>query len=170
MDTDRLLAGIIAVIAIIFGLCAIAMPMVVFELLVFLVGLILVIIGILTAGIALSEEPGMNKTLLLASGLISIVIGLLALISPYVATIGIAYLIAIWLVINGIVTLAYAASVTYAKHRILTGIWGVISLLIGLFLFLSPAVGVAFLTLIVGIFFIIFGLVSIVMVALYWKK
>ena len=164
------MAGIIALIAIIFGLIAIAMPEVVFEWLVFILGIILVVIGILTAGIALSEEPGMNKSLLLASGLISIVIGLLALLTPFVAIIAIGYLIAIWLLVNGIATIAYATSVSYAKHRILTGIWGVVSLLIGIFLFVSPGVGTAFLTLILGIFFIVYGLVSLVMVALYWKQ
>ncbi|MBN1167003.1 MAG: DUF308 domain-containing protein [Methanospirillaceae archaeon] len=170
MDTDRLLAGVIALIAIIFGLIAIAVPFLLFELLILIIGIVLLIIGILTAGVALSQESGLNKTLLLCSGLLSIIIGLLALISPYVATIAIAYLIAIWLVINGIIAIAYAVSISYAKHRILTGIWGVVSLLIGLFLFVSPMVGIELLVLIVGIFFIIYGLVSLVMVALYWKQ
>jgi uncharacterized membrane protein HdeD (DUF308 family) len=170
MDVDRILSIILGIIAILFGMIAIAVPAAVFDIIVFVVGIILLIFGILTAGMALSAESGMPKAFLLASGLISIFIGLLAVITPYVATIAIGYLIAIWLVINGLVSIAYAASVKWEKHRILTGVVGVISLLLGIFLFVNPTIGTAFLVLLLGIFFIILGILSIVMTAFFWKK
>lgn len=170
METDRILALIMSIIILLFGLVALTAPYAVFEFLVLIVGIIFLIMGIFTAGMGLSAESGMPKMFLLGSGLISIVIGLLAIISPYVATIAIGYLIAIWLVINGLLTIAYAVSVNWEKHRILTGFGGVISLLLGIFLFTNPAAGTAFITMIVGIFFLLSGIISIVMCIFYWKK
>lgn len=170
MDADRILAVIVSITALLFGLAAIVAPSFIFEFLVFILGIILLIIGILTAGVGLSAESGAPKMVLLGSGLISIVIGLLAIISPFVATVAIGYLIAIWLVINGLLTIAYAISITWEKHRILTGIAGVVSFLIGIFLFIDPSAGTAFLTLILGIFFVIFGILSLIASIFYWKK
>jgi uncharacterized membrane protein HdeD (DUF308 family) len=170
MDTERILAMIISIIVLLFGLVAVTAPTAVFEFLVLIIGIILLIFGILTAGIGLSAESGMPKMLLFGSGLISVVIGLLAIISPYVATIAIGYLIAIWLVINGLLSIAYAVSVPWEKHRILTGLAGVISFLIGIYLFINPSAGTAFLTLIVGIFFVISGILSLILSAFFWKK
>lgn len=170
MEKDRILAMIIGIIVLLFGLVAIALPAQVFGFLVLIVGIILLITGILTAGIGLSADKGMPKMYLLGSGLISIVIGLLAIITPFFATIAIGYLIALWLVINGLLTIAYAVSVSWEKHRILTAISGIISLLVGIFVFVNPNAGTAFLTLILGIFFIISGVLSLFMSTFYWKQ
>lgn len=161
---------VLGIITILFGLVSVTFPEVIFDIFIIAIGIILVIFGILTAGVALSAEPGFEKTMLLGSGLISIIIGLLALLSPFVATVAIAYLIAIWLVVNGLITIAYAISVTWERHRILTGISGAISLLIGLYLFIFPVEGTAFLTMVIGIFFIISGIISLIMGVCYWKK
>lgn len=172
MDTDRVMAVILSIIAILFGIVALAMPGLVFDAFIVIIGIILLVLGILTAGMALSVpvSEGYAKTILLGSGLFSIVIGLLALLTPFIATIAIAYLIAIWLVINGLLTVAYAFSIKWEKHRILSGLAGIIALLIGLFLFVSPLAGVELLILVVGIFFVIMGIVSLLMTAVYWKK
>ncbi|PWR71183.1 HdeD family acid-resistance protein [Methanospirillum stamsii] len=170
MDRDRILAIILSIIVLLFGIVAFTAPGVVFEFLVLVLGIIFLIIGIFTAGLALSAENGGPKMVLLSSGLISIVIGLLAIISPYVATIAIGYLIALWLVINGLLTIAYAVSITWEKHRIITGLGGVVSFIVGIFLFINPDAGTAFLTLVMGIFFIIFGFLSLVMSVFFWKK
>jgi uncharacterized membrane protein HdeD (DUF308 family) len=170
MDTDRIMAMILSIIVLLFGLVAVTAPAAVFEFLVLIIGIILLIFGILTAGIGLSAENGMPKMFLFGSGLISIVIGLLAIISPYVATVAIGYLIAIWLVVNGLLSLAYAVSVPWEKHRILTALGGIISFLIGIYLFINPDAGTAFLMLIIGIFFMISGILSLIMSAVFWKQ
>ena len=170
MDTDRILAVILSIVLFLFGLVAVIAPSAVFEVLLLVIGIILLLFGILTAGIGLSAEDGMPRMALFGSGLISIVIGLLAIMTPYIPTIAIGYLIALWLVINGIITFAYAVSVSWERHRILTGLMGVISFLVGIYLFFNPAAGSAFLMLILGIFFIIAGLLSLIMSAIYWKQ
>ena len=170
MDTDRILAVILSIIVLLFGIVAVTAPDSVFQFLVLIIGVILLIFGILTAGIGLSAEGGMPKMFLFGSGLISIIIGLLAIITPYVATITIGYLIAIWLVVNGLLSIAYAVSVQWEKHRILSGLGGVISLLIGIYLFINPGAGTAFITLVVGVFFIISGILSLIMSAFFWKQ
>lgn len=170
MDTDRILAMILSIIAILFGIAAMAAPTFIFDFLVLILGIILLIVGILTAGVALSAGSGTPKMVLLGSGLISIVIGLLAILSPYVATVAIGYLLAIWLVINGLLTIAYAVSIKWEKHRILSGLAGIVSFLVGIFLFVNPTTGTAFLTLIMGIFFVIFGILSFLACIFFWKK
>ncbi|PKL59456.1 MAG: hypothetical protein CVV33_07735 [Methanomicrobiales archaeon HGW-Methanomicrobiales-4] len=170
MDLDRILAVVISIIVLMFGLVAVTAPGAVFDFLVLIVGVILLIFGILTSGIGLSAEGGMPKMFLFGSGLVSILIGLLAILSPYVATIAIGYLIALWLVVNGLISIAYAVSVTWEKHRILTGLIGAVSFLIGMYLFVNPDIGTAVLTMIVGIFFLISGILSLIMSIFFWKK
>ena len=60
-------------------------------------------------------------------------------------------------------TIAYAASISWEKHRILTGIGGVISLLLGVYLFINPDAGTALIIMILGIFFVISGIISLAM-------
>lgn len=170
MDSEKILAIILSIIVLLFGIVAVTAPTAVFDFLVLIVGVIFLIFGILTAGVALSAEGGTPKMILLGSGLVSILIGLLAIISPYVATIAIGYLIALWLTLNGLLTIAYAISITWEKHRILTGIAGVISLLIGIYLFTNPGAGTALIVMILGVFFVISGILSLIMALFYWKK
>ena len=170
MDSEKILAIILSIIVLLFGIVAVTAPTAVFDFLVLIVGVIFLIFGILTAGVALSAEGGTPKMIILGSGLVSILIGLLAIISPYVATIAIGYLIALWLTLNGLLTIAYAISITWEKHRILTGIAGVISLLIGIYLFTNPGAGTALIVMILGVFFVISGILSLIMALFYWKK
>lgn len=170
MDTDRIMAVVLSAIILLFGLVAVVIPSLIAGFLVMLIGIILLFIGILTAGLGLSTEDGQSKMVLLGSGLISIVIGLLAVITPIIATVAIGFLIAIWLVLNGVLTIAYAVSITWEKHRILSGLSGVISFLIGLYLFINPVAGTSFLILVLGIFFIISGLLSLLMSLFFWKR
>jgi uncharacterized membrane protein HdeD (DUF308 family) len=164
------MAMALSVIVLLFGFVAVTAPGAIFEFLIIIIGIVLLLFGILTAGIGLSADNGMPKMLLFGSGLISIVIGLLAVISPYVATVAIGYLIAIWLVVNGLLSIAYAVSVPWEKHRILTGLGGIISFVLGIYLFINPAAGTAFITMIVGIFFMISGILSLIMSTLFWKQ
>ncbi|MDD1727735.1 MAG: DUF308 domain-containing protein [Methanospirillum sp.] len=152
-----------------FGIVAVTAPLAVFDFLVMIIGLIFLFIGILTFGFGLSVPSGKAKLNMLSSGLISIVIGLLAVLSPYVATIAIGYLIALWLVANGLLTFAFAVSIEWEKHRICTGILGTISFLLGLYLFMNPSIGTAFLTLVLGIFFIAYGILSLITSLFFWK-
>ncbi|WP_373839353.1 HdeD family acid-resistance protein [Methanospirillum sp.] len=170
MDSEKILAIVSSVVILLFGIISVTAPSAVFDFLVLLVGIIFLVLGVLTAGLALSAEGGTPKMILLGSGLISVLIGLLAIISPYVATIAIGYLIALWLVLNGVMTIAYAASISWEKHRILTGIGGVISLLLGIYLFINPGAGTALIILILGIFFVISGVISLILSLFYWKK
>jgi len=170
METDRILAVFLSIVALLFGIVAVTAPGVVFDFLVLVIGIIFLFIGIITAGVALSAESGTPKMILLGSGLISVVIGLLAIISPYVATIAIGYLIALWLVTNGLLTIAYAVSIDWERHRIFSGFVGVISFLIGVYLFINPGAGTAVLTMMLGIFFIVYGILSLVASLFYWKK
>ncbi|WP_319578916.1 DUF308 domain-containing protein [uncultured Methanospirillum sp.] len=169
METDRILAVFMSIVALLFGIVAITAPGMVFDFLVLVIGIIFLLVGILTAGVALSAESGPSKMILFGSGLISIVIGLLAVISPYIATVAVGYLIALWLVINGLLTIAYAVSIQWEKHRIFSGFVGVISFLIGIYLFVSPGTGTALLTMVLGIFFIVYGILSLIASLFYWK-
>ena len=56
MDRDRILAILLSIIVLLFGIVAFTAPGVVFEFLVLVLGIIFLIIGIFTAGLALSAE------------------------------------------------------------------------------------------------------------------
>src|SRR4051812_47349738 len=89
-----LLRGIIAVI---FGLLAIFMPIAAFTGLVIYLGAYMFIDGIFTVIAAISERKTYRNWIwLLASGLIRISIGILTFVNPFATGTALVYLVAFW--------------------------------------------------------------------------
>lgn len=148
------------VVAILFALIAFFLPGVTATALILLFGAYAFVDGIfaLIAGVRLARQHGRSAPLLLEGGL-NILIGLIIFIWPGPALIATVYLIAIWAVITGIALIA--AGIALIRH---SGEWllvlsGVISVLLGIILFVQPTAGVIALSWWLGFYALLFGII-----------
>jgi uncharacterized membrane protein HdeD (DUF308 family) len=155
-----LLRGIIAVI---FGLLAIFMPIAAFTGLVIYVGAYMFIDGIFTVIAAISERKTYRNWIwLLISGLIRILIGVLTFINPFATGTALVYLVAFWGLLMGVAEVIWA----FRMRHVIKGegwyiISGILSILFSLLVFFYPAIGAITLALMFGIFIFIIGILFI---------
>jgi uncharacterized membrane protein HdeD (DUF308 family) len=148
------------VVAILFALIAFFLPITAAAALILLFGAYAFVDGVfaLIAGLRLARQHGRSAPLL-TEGVLNILIGLIVFIWPGPALVALIYLIAIWAVITGIALIA--AGIALIRH---SGEWllvlsGVISVLLGLILFVQPGAGVVALSWWLGFYALLFGIV-----------
>jgi uncharacterized membrane protein HdeD (DUF308 family) len=95
---------------------------------------------------------------LLVEGILDLVIAAICFLWPMTALVALIYLIAVWAVITGIALVA--AGIAFIR---LNGEWllvpsGIISLLLGIILFMQPAAGIVALSWWFGIYALLFGI------------
>lgn len=103
------------------------------------------------------------SALLILLGIVLVIFGVLALANPLAASIAVTTLVGIAFLLGGVVQLWLAFSDDENPHRIWTGVIGVISLLAGVSLLADPLGGVISLTLLLGVLFLVTGIVRLVM-------
>src|SRR5215204_7238685 len=150
------------VVAILFALIAFLWPGITAAALVLLFGAYAFVDGVfaLIAGLRLARQHGRSAPLLLEGGL-NILIGLIIFIWPGPALIATVYLIAIWAVITGIAMIAAGIALIRHSGEWLLVLCGVISVLLGLILFISPEAGVVALSWWFGIYATLFGIAMV---------
>jgi uncharacterized membrane protein HdeD (DUF308 family) len=147
------------VIAILFGVVALAWPGLTLEILVLFFGAYALVDGIFAIIAAFTNRSGHDKWwVLLLEGLMGIAAGIITLFRPGLATLALVYVISFWAVVTGI--LEIVAAVQLRKE--IQGEWmlalsGIVSLLLGVSLFLFPAAGALTLTWLIGAYAILFG-------------
>jgi uncharacterized membrane protein HdeD (DUF308 family) len=153
------------IIAILFGLAAILLPGITLELLVLLVGAFFFADGVL----ALVGSFGTRRVeehwwVSLLEGITGILIGILAIIWPGTTLVAIVFLIAAWAFMTGVFEIVAAIRL----RKVVIGEWflglgGIISVLFGLFLFVSPGTGAVTLVWILGAYAIFFGILLLLL-------
>jgi uncharacterized membrane protein HdeD (DUF308 family) len=96
--------------------------------------------------------------------LFSIFVGIAVFVWPGITAVVLLYIIAAWAIATGIVEIVTAVEF----HRELTGEWllaatGIISILFGFLLFFSPAAGALALAILIGIYFVVIGVLLLVL-------
>ncbi|MGD8559993.1 MAG: HdeD family acid-resistance protein [Gammaproteobacteria bacterium] len=109
--------------------------------------------------INITEEIRGQWKWLFAGGIISVVLGLLAIIFPMVASVTISIFLGWILVIAGVAQSAHAFRVNKWKGFLLTMLGGIVAIVIGALMLLYPAGGVAALTLFVAGFLLASGVI-----------
>ena len=107
---------------------------------------------------------GQSWVLRLLGGLIGIGVGVVTFVWPGITALVLVYIIAAWALATGIIEIVTAIEF----HRELTGEWllaaaGIISVLFGLLLFINPAAGALALAALIGIYFLIVGILLIIL-------
>ena len=156
-------AVIRGVVAIIFGLLAIAHPGFTFVILVLLFGAYALVDGIFAIISAIKEHAEHGRLWgLLLEGVAGIVLGLVTFFFTMVAVATAVFVIAAWAIITGI--LEFVAAVRL--RQVVEGeFWlilaGIASIIFGVVIFLNPAAGVAAIGTIIGVYALIFGVLLI---------
>ena len=149
------------VIALIIGILFITMPGVTISTLCILVGIFLLLNGLM-ALIKAMKTSNAKKTLLLY-GLICLAAGLIILINPALLAGIFVIAFSLLVIISGANQLAAAIKTksTPGSARILAALTGILSLALGLALLLRPDIGLKVIIMLIGIYFLAFGILAI---------
>jgi len=110
----------------------------------------------------LRETLSKNWKVLLAGGIISVVLGLNAIIVPPLASVGITILVGIILLVGAVGMVAEAISRGTTGHRIWSAIVAVIYVIAGVWLLINPVEGTITLTVVLIVFFLVIGLFRLI--------
>jgi len=160
------------IFALIIGILFIAVPIAMQDLIAYIIGIFLLIISIVTGGMSISTDAGIKHRIpVLILSIIGVIIAILIFISPIWMVILYTILIAVWLLITGLIDIFLAISLTELPHRFLLWVSGFIAIILGLLIGLAPlpTEGSALLIILLGIYCLIFGVISII-VGLFMKK
>jgi uncharacterized membrane protein HdeD (DUF308 family) len=153
------------VLAVLFGVSALIWPGITWLTLIILFGVYAIVDGLIAiwTGFSRTRETSRWWTFLL-EGLLNIGAGLVALIWPGLATLVLIYMIAFWAVFTGVLEILAAIRL---RHEI-TNEWflalgGVLSIGLGILLFLQPAAGsLAIIWMIAG-YALVFGILLVIL-------
>ena len=153
------------VLSVVLGGLALAMPGVTLGALILLWGLFALLNGVVDVFSALGAASSHRSWgWHLAGGLVGILAGLAILCWPGLSALFVLYLVAIWAIMMGIVRLVGAIADHEAlPHAWLVALAGVVSVLFGIAMFAWPGVGLLTLVYLVGIYAIVYGLITCVM-------
>lgn len=148
--------------ALIFGVMALVWPGITVLVLVALFGAYALVDGALALGTASfgRARSGASRAWLAVEGLAGLGIGILTFVWPGVTTLVLLWLIAAWAVATGVFEVVAAIRL----RRELRGEWmlalsGMISVLFGILLMVWPAAGALAVTVLIGLYAIVFGVV-----------
>lgn len=151
------------VLAVLFGLTAFVWPGLTWLTLVFLFGIYAVVDGIIAVATGLRHTKDSSRWwIFLIEGLISIAAGVLAFLRPGLTSFVVVAVIAAWAVITGVLEIVAAIRL----RREITNEWtlglgGLLSIVLGVFLFLQPVAGGLALIWTIGAYAVVFGVLLI---------
>jgi uncharacterized membrane protein HdeD (DUF308 family) len=150
------------IVAVIFGILAIMATQFMLDFLVYAFGFFAIISGIINTGVGISSERSeLPKWLLVTTGVLGILLGIFALLTPLIIAMTITMFIAAWALITGFSDLGLAVSNKTAPHRALLALSGVIGILFATVLVLTPVLGTYAIVIVLGIYALVFGVISI---------
>lgn len=149
--------------AILFGLLAIFATHAALFALVLFFGAYALVDGIFAIVAAIRRiESNERWGILMLEGVIGVVIGIITFFVPSVTLLFLAYLIAVWALLTGIAEIVEAIRLrAVIRNEWLLILSGALSVIFGLIMLFVPGAGLLAVTLIIGIFAIIFGIVEI---------
>jgi uncharacterized membrane protein HdeD (DUF308 family) len=148
------------VVAILFALIAIYSPGITGLALILLFGAYALIDGVF-ALVAALRDGGVHHDRsggFLLEGVLDLIIAAICLIWPGTALVALVYLIALWAIVTGIALIAAGIALTRLVGEVLPIIGGALSVLLGIILFVHPAVGVIALAWLLAIYALLFGI------------
>jgi uncharacterized membrane protein HdeD (DUF308 family) len=148
------------VLAIIFGVIAVFWPGITLLSLVLLFSAYMLVDGVLAIISAVrSTGRGGRWLLLVIEGLLRVGAGVLAFLWPAITVFVFVIILAAWSIVSGSIMVAVALRMNRAYGRGWMGIGGLLSALLGILLIIAPPVGALILTVWIGIYAIVFGIV-----------
>jgi len=154
--------GLRGLIAILFGIAALAVPGLTLSLLAIIFGAFLAADGLLAIIAAATRRQGQPWGTLLIEGVLGLAIGILVFVFPGSAILAFVYLAAAWALLTGILEIAAA----FSLRREISGEWslvvaGILSIIFAGILVFAPITGVFVLSWIMGAYAILFGIMMV---------
>jgi uncharacterized membrane protein HdeD (DUF308 family) len=148
-----------------FGLAAFLWPGMTLLTLVVIFGVYAIVDGAIAVGTGLSRTRASSRWwTFLVEGLISIAAGAAALLWPGLATLVLIYIIAAWAVFTGILEIVAAVRLRHEiTHEWFLALSGVLSIGLGVLLFLSPASGSLAIVWMIGGYALLFGILLVIL-------
>jgi uncharacterized membrane protein HdeD (DUF308 family) len=156
-------------IALIIGILVLIWTGLAVQVVVTLLGILVILASVLALILALKSPVGASRSVvLLIIGILGLLVGVAAIVYPWIAAAALTVIIAILMLIAGFIDLSLAIfHPEYTEHRWLLGFTGALSVILGgIFLFLPALGAVVLVAVYLGIFAIIYGILSIVIGAM----
>jgi uncharacterized membrane protein HdeD (DUF308 family) len=153
------------VVAVLFGLLALAWPGITLLALVFLFGVYVLVEGIVTLAMVVSGRAGQSRRAMVAlGGVLDLAAGLVTFAYPGISALALLVVIATWAIVTGVVEIVAAIEL----RRELTGeawyvVGGVLSIVFGLLLLANPGAGLLTVALLIGIYALVIGVTLLVL-------
>ena len=157
------LVALRGLLAILFGLIAFVWPGVTWLALILLFGVYAIVDGIfaMVSGVIRSRYSSRWWVFLL-EGLISLAAGVIVLLQPELAGLALVIVIAIWAVLTGILEIVAAIRLRREiRNEWMLGFAGFLSIVLGILMLLQPAAGGLVITLMIGSYALIFGILLV---------
>jgi uncharacterized membrane protein HdeD (DUF308 family) len=158
------LVALRGVLAIIFGVIAIIWPGITLLSLVLLFSAYMLLDGVLAIISAVrAAGRGDRWLLLVADGILRMAVGVLAFLWPAITVLAFVIIVAVWSIVSGSMMIAAAFRLNRAYGRGWMGVGGFLSVVFGILLIAAPPVGAIILTLWIGAYAAVFGVVLLVL-------
>jgi uncharacterized membrane protein HdeD (DUF308 family) len=156
--------GLRGVLAIIFGLLCLLTPGIAVGALVLLFAAYMLVDGVfaIISGIR-AARSGQRWGLLILEGVVDLAAGALAVIWPAITLVALVWIVAIWAIVSGALMLAAAFALNPDYGRWLLALGGIASLVFGILLIIEPLIGAVVLTLWIGAYALVFGVLLLVL-------
>jgi uncharacterized membrane protein HdeD (DUF308 family) len=147
-------------LAILFAIIAIAWPWTTAAALILLFGAYAFVDGIfaLVAGLRAARRHSRSWPLPV-EGIFNIVIGIIVFLLPGPALVALVYLIALWAIITGVALMAVGIALIRHSGEWLLVVSGLLSIVLGIVLFVQPGAGVVALSWWLGVYALLFGII-----------
>jgi uncharacterized membrane protein HdeD (DUF308 family) len=156
--------GLRGILAIIFGLICLLTPgialgafVIVFAAYMFVDGVFAIISGIRAA------RSGETWGLLILEGVVDLAAGVIAVLWPAITLVALVWIVAIWAIVSGALMLAAAFSLNLDYGRWWLALGGIASIIFGILLIIEPFIGAVILTLWIGAYAVVFGVLLLVL-------
>lgn len=153
------------IFAVLFGILATTWPGLTLATLIIFFGAFALVHGLMAViGSIVARKEADDWWLVLFEGIVGIIIGIMTFTWPTLTGLVLAYFIAAWALINGILRIYGAIKLRKAiEGEWLLIISGIIGVIFGIFVFARPLAGALAITWIIGVYAIIFGLLGIIL-------
>jgi uncharacterized membrane protein HdeD (DUF308 family) len=154
--------------AILFGALTLVWPKITLTVLVLWFGIFAVISGITAVAAALRGRDQHGWGLLLFEGILSIAVGVVALVWPGITALAFLFLIASWAILTGVLELVAPLSFPMSFGRgLLSALSGIVSIAFGVLIAAQPAAGLLAVAWMIGVYAIIVGIMHL---AVYFES
>lgn len=158
---------LLGLVAIVFGLVITMFPAITDIVLIELIGIFIILLSFGVIMLSAVAPGGLKGSILLAVlGIIGFFFGIATILSPHVMGKVIFLLVGVALFIGGLIGLILAISEKNMTHRGLFAIQAILSLIIGIVIFVRPIVGAALAVILIGVYFVVWGILSVIMGAM----